>query len=158
MEKCSGHASWSKRRGYPLYVSMCTGDNIFINILLKTDLLCIGLMQHQRFRMTDCHFLNLNIWLQKDSIQKVREYYKESNDIDGTLKQLPRHLVAERAIVSSGVIYLHSLPSLVQCQKPTHLMHYLPVLCTYRTKYNNISTGCRSCSYFRGAKKFQIRS
>ncbi|KAI8555938.1 hypothetical protein RHMOL_Rhmol05G0214600 [Rhododendron molle] len=35
----------------------------------------------------------------KDSIQKVREYYKESNDIDGTLKQLPRHLVAERAIL-----------------------------------------------------------
>ncbi|KAE9448107.1 hypothetical protein C3L33_20004, partial [Rhododendron williamsianum] len=37
----------------------------------------------------------------KDSIQKVREYYKESNDIDGTLKQLPRHLVAERAIVTA---------------------------------------------------------
>lgn len=36
---------------------------------------------------------------EKDSIQKVREYYKESNDIDGTLKQLPRHLVAERAIL-----------------------------------------------------------
>ncbi|THG07008.1 hypothetical protein TEA_022923 [Camellia sinensis var. sinensis] len=29
----------------------------------------------------------------------VREYYKESNDIDGTLKQLPRYMVAERAIL-----------------------------------------------------------
>uniref|UniRef100_A0A7N2L635 TRUD domain-containing protein n=1 Tax=Quercus lobata TaxID=97700 RepID=A0A7N2L635_QUELO len=32
-------------------------------------------------------------------IAKAREYYKESNDIEGTLKQLPRHLVAERAIL-----------------------------------------------------------
>lgn len=36
---------------------------------------------------------------EKDPIKKVREYYKESSDIDGTLKQLPRHLVAERAIL-----------------------------------------------------------
>lgn len=62
--------------------------------------------------MTDCHFLNLNIWLQKDSIQKVREYYKESNDIDGTLKQLPRHLVAERAIVSSEPSTSHLMLSI----------------------------------------------
>ncbi|XP_038878533.1 pseudouridylate synthase 7 homolog isoform X3 [Benincasa hispida] len=32
-------------------------------------------------------------------IAKAREYYKESDDIDGTLKQLPRYLVAERAIL-----------------------------------------------------------
>ncbi|XP_022159173.1 pseudouridylate synthase 7 homolog [Momordica charantia] len=32
-------------------------------------------------------------------IAKARDYYKESNDIDGTLKQLPRYLVAERAIL-----------------------------------------------------------
>lgn len=31
---------------------------------------------------------------------EAREYFKESGDIDGTLRQLPRHLVAERAIVS----------------------------------------------------------
>ena len=48
-----------------------------------------------------CVFLTQNFVIQKDSIRKVREYYKESNDIDGTLKQLPRYLVAERAIVSS---------------------------------------------------------
>ncbi|KAL6970709.1 tRNA pseudouridine(13) synthase [Sarracenia purpurea var. burkii] len=36
---------------------------------------------------------------EKDSTRKVREYYIESNDIDGTLKQLPRHLVAERAVL-----------------------------------------------------------
>ncbi|XP_052204944.1 multisubstrate pseudouridine synthase 7 [Diospyros lotus] len=36
---------------------------------------------------------------EKDSIRKVREYYKESSDVDRTLKQLPRHLVAERAIL-----------------------------------------------------------
>ncbi|XP_023002005.1 multisubstrate pseudouridine synthase 7 isoform X1 [Cucurbita maxima] len=32
-------------------------------------------------------------------IAEARNYYKESNDIDGTLKQLPRYLVAERAIL-----------------------------------------------------------
>ncbi|CAL5339704.1 unnamed protein product [Camellia sinensis] len=36
---------------------------------------------------------------EKDSVRMVREYYKESNDIDGTLKQLPRYMVAERAIL-----------------------------------------------------------
>ncbi|KAL5770672.1 hypothetical protein ACOSP7_014826 [Xanthoceras sorbifolium] len=32
-------------------------------------------------------------------ISKAREYYKETNDIDETLKKLPRHLVAERSIL-----------------------------------------------------------
>ncbi|KAL4035777.1 hypothetical protein IC575_004484 [Cucumis melo] len=32
-------------------------------------------------------------------LMRAREYYKESDDIDGTLKQLPRYLVAERAIL-----------------------------------------------------------
>ncbi|OVA05407.1 Pseudouridine synthase [Macleaya cordata] len=35
----------------------------------------------------------------RDTIMEAREYYKESGDIDGTLKKLPRHLVAERAIL-----------------------------------------------------------
>ncbi|XP_062144001.1 multisubstrate pseudouridine synthase 7 isoform X2 [Alnus glutinosa] len=36
---------------------------------------------------------------ERDAIAKAREYYKESNDIEGTLRQLPRHLVAERAVL-----------------------------------------------------------
>ncbi|KAA8536976.1 hypothetical protein F0562_029454 [Nyssa sinensis] len=36
---------------------------------------------------------------EKDALRKVREYYKESDDIEGTLRQLPRHLVADRAIL-----------------------------------------------------------
>ncbi|XP_041017336.1 multisubstrate pseudouridine synthase 7 isoform X2 [Juglans microcarpa x Juglans regia] len=36
---------------------------------------------------------------ERNPIAKAREYYKESNDIEGTLRQLPRHLVAERAIL-----------------------------------------------------------
>lgn len=36
---------------------------------------------------------------ERDVIRKAREYYKESNDIEGTLRQLPRHLVAERAVL-----------------------------------------------------------
>ncbi|KAE8010054.1 hypothetical protein FH972_006452 [Carpinus fangiana] len=36
---------------------------------------------------------------ERDAVAKAREYYKESNDIEGTLRQLPRHLVAERAVL-----------------------------------------------------------
>ncbi|KAL7600373.1 hypothetical protein Lser_V15G22246 [Lactuca serriola] len=36
---------------------------------------------------------------EKDDIRRIREYYKESQDIDGTLRQLPRFLVAEKAIL-----------------------------------------------------------
>ncbi|KAI3506310.1 hypothetical protein L1887_28667 [Cichorium endivia] len=34
-----------------------------------------------------------------DDIRSIREYYKESEDIEGTLRQLPRFLVAEKAIL-----------------------------------------------------------
>lgn len=46
-------------------------------------------------------------WLQKDVTKKIREYYKESSDIEGTLRRLPRYLVAERAIVSLPLQILH---------------------------------------------------
>ncbi|XP_071703498.1 multisubstrate pseudouridine synthase 7 isoform X1 [Rutidosis leptorrhynchoides] len=36
---------------------------------------------------------------ERDDIRRIREYYKESKDIDGTLRQLPRFLVAEKAIL-----------------------------------------------------------
>ncbi|XP_034707286.1 multisubstrate pseudouridine synthase 7 isoform X3 [Vitis riparia] len=36
---------------------------------------------------------------ERDAIRKAREYYKESDDIEGTLRQFPRHLVAEKAIL-----------------------------------------------------------
>ncbi|XP_074328781.1 multisubstrate pseudouridine synthase 7-like [Apium graveolens] len=36
---------------------------------------------------------------ERENIREVREYYKESDDIEGTLRQLPRYLVAERAIL-----------------------------------------------------------
>ncbi|XP_024962160.1 multisubstrate pseudouridine synthase 7 isoform X2 [Cynara cardunculus var. scolymus] len=36
---------------------------------------------------------------EKDDIRRIRDYYKESEDIDETLRQLPRYLVAERAIL-----------------------------------------------------------
>lgn len=38
---------------------------------------------------------------EKDVIAIAREYYKESKDIDGTLRRMPRHLVAERAVLQS---------------------------------------------------------
>ncbi|KAG8649731.1 multisubstrate pseudouridine synthase 7 isoform X3 [Manihot esculenta] len=36
---------------------------------------------------------------ERDVVRKAREYYKESGDIEGTLRQLPRNLIAERAIL-----------------------------------------------------------
>ncbi|GAB2277577.1 hypothetical protein Dimus_012286 [Dionaea muscipula] len=36
---------------------------------------------------------------EKDDVTKIREYYKSTDDIDGTLKQLPHYMVAERAIL-----------------------------------------------------------
>ncbi|KAI4350051.1 hypothetical protein L6164_010576 [Bauhinia variegata] len=38
---------------------------------------------------------------ERSAITQAREYYKSSNDIEGTLKQFPRHLVAERAALQS---------------------------------------------------------
>ncbi|XVF06287.1 hypothetical protein REPUB_Repub06bG0034400 [Reevesia pubescens] len=36
---------------------------------------------------------------ERNVVSKAREYYKETGDIEGTLRQLPRHLVAERAML-----------------------------------------------------------
>uniref|UniRef100_A0A0D3B9P7 TRUD domain-containing protein n=2 Tax=Brassica oleracea var. oleracea TaxID=109376 RepID=A0A0D3B9P7_BRAOL len=36
---------------------------------------------------------------ERNVVNEAREYYKETGDIDGTLRQLPRYLVAERAIL-----------------------------------------------------------
>ncbi|XP_026449914.1 multisubstrate pseudouridine synthase 7-like [Papaver somniferum] len=36
---------------------------------------------------------------ERDIVKEAREYYKESGDIDGTLRKLPRYLVAETAIL-----------------------------------------------------------
>lgn len=44
------------------------------------------------------HFLTLI--KQRAVTRNVREKYKETDDIDFALRQLPRYLVAERAIVS----------------------------------------------------------
>ncbi|KAL9290328.1 putative tRNA pseudouridine(13) synthase [Arabidopsis thaliana] len=47
----------------------------------------------------DLFFLTLRFFLQRHVVNDAREYYKETGDIDGTLRQLPRYLVAERAIL-----------------------------------------------------------
>ncbi|XP_057722660.1 multisubstrate pseudouridine synthase 7 [Arachis stenosperma] len=38
---------------------------------------------------------------EKEAIAKARKYYKDSKDIEGTLRQLPRYLVAERAVLQN---------------------------------------------------------
>ncbi|CAJ1961042.1 unnamed protein product [Sphenostylis stenocarpa] len=52
----------------------------------------------------------------RHAIANARKYYKESNDVVGTLKQLPRYLVAERAVLQSLKMspgnYLQALKSI----------------------------------------------
>ncbi|KAL4377583.1 hypothetical protein GQ457_02G034650 [Hibiscus cannabinus] len=45
------------------------------------------------------HHIGATLLRGESIISKAREYYKETGDIDGTLRQLPRHLVAERAML-----------------------------------------------------------
>ncbi|KAM7508502.1 hypothetical protein LguiA_018955 [Lonicera macranthoides] len=65
---------------------------------------------------------------EKESIRTVREYYKESDDVDGTLKQLPRHLVAERAILQclkkSPGNYLQALKSIPRTLRMMYVHSY----------------------------------
>lgn len=44
---------------------------------------------------------------QRDDIKEVREHYKQHGDIDMALRNFPRHLVAEKAIVSVVLYHLH---------------------------------------------------
>ncbi|KAA3472845.1 pseudouridylate synthase 7-like protein isoform X1 [Gossypium australe] len=61
------------------------------------------------------HFIFHSFWKMLLFIyaRLAREYYKQTGDIDGTLKQLPRHLVAERAMNLSPFSILIQL----QCLK-----------------------------------------
>ncbi|XP_057962932.1 multisubstrate pseudouridine synthase 7 isoform X2 [Malania oleifera] len=38
---------------------------------------------------------------ERDAIRNAREYFKESDDIEGALRQLPRNMVAEKAVLQS---------------------------------------------------------
>ncbi|MED6181278.1 hypothetical protein PIB30_018013 [Stylosanthes scabra] len=38
---------------------------------------------------------------EKEAIAKARKYYKDRKDVEGTLRQLPRYLVAERAVLQN---------------------------------------------------------
>ncbi|KAK4739086.1 hypothetical protein R3W88_002783 [Solanum pinnatisectum] len=66
--------------------------------------------------------------LQKNAISTVREYYKESGDIDGTLRQLPRYLVAEKAILQclkrSPGNYLQALKAIPRTLRMMYVHSY----------------------------------
>ena len=52
--------------------------------------------------------LNHNLVIkQRDDINELRKHYKEHGDIDKALRNFPRHLVAERAIVSLYTIFAY---------------------------------------------------
>ncbi|KAG5626342.1 hypothetical protein H5410_011560 [Solanum commersonii] len=62
----------------------------------------------------------------KNAISTVREYYKESGDIDGTLRQLPRYLVAEKAIClkRSPGNYLQALKAIPRTLRMMYVHSY----------------------------------
>ncbi|KAL5156087.1 Multisubstrate pseudouridine synthase 7 [Glycine soja] len=66
--------------------------------------------------------------LQKSAIAKARKYYKESSDVVGTLKQLPRYLVAERAVLqtlkTSPGNYLQALKSIPRTLRMLYVHSY----------------------------------
>ncbi|KOM52951.1 hypothetical protein LR48_Vigan09g161000 [Vigna angularis] len=66
--------------------------------------------------------------IQRIAIAKARKYYKESNDVVGTLKQLPRYLVAERAVLQSLKTspgnYLQALKSIPRTLRMLYIHSY----------------------------------
>ncbi|TKY61401.1 Multisubstrate pseudouridine synthase 7 [Spatholobus suberectus] len=65
---------------------------------------------------------------ERNAIAKARKYYKESNDVVGTLKQLPRYLVAERAVLQtlkmSAGNYLQALKSIPRTLRMLYVHSY----------------------------------
>lgn len=65
---------------------------------------------------------------ERDAIAKARKYYKESNDAVGTLKQLPRYLVAERAVLqtlkTSPGNYVQALKSIPRTLRMLYVHSY----------------------------------
>ncbi|KAI3821825.1 hypothetical protein L1987_09398 [Smallanthus sonchifolius] len=62
----------------------------------------------------------------EDDIRRIREYYKESEDIDGTLRQLPRYMVAEKAIClkKSPGNYLQALKAVPRTLRMMYVHSY----------------------------------
>ncbi|CAI9102589.1 OLC1v1000881C1 [Oldenlandia corymbosa var. corymbosa] len=67
-------------------------------------------------------------FLQRDDIKRVREHYKETGDVEGTLRQLPRHLVAEKAILQclkrSPENYLQALKAIPRTLRMMYVHSY----------------------------------
>ncbi|XP_020212407.1 multisubstrate pseudouridine synthase 7 [Cajanus cajan] len=65
---------------------------------------------------------------ERNAIAKARKYYKESNDVVGTLKQLPRYMVAERAVLQTLKMspgnYLQALKSIPRTLRMLYVHSY----------------------------------
>ncbi|KAI7736837.1 hypothetical protein M8C21_016530, partial [Ambrosia artemisiifolia] len=82
-------------------------------------------------------FFDITFWTQKDDIRRIREYYKESGDIDGTLRQLPRFLVAEKAILQclkkSPGNYLQAMKAVPRTLRMMYVHSYQSYLWNHAT-------------------------
>ncbi|KAI3689488.1 hypothetical protein L2E82_47447 [Cichorium intybus] len=56
---------------------------------------------------------DINFWIQRDDIRSIWEYYKESEDVEGTITQLSRFFIAEKAILPclKIMMYVYSYQS-----------------------------------------------
>ena len=70
-----------------------------LKILLNLVLLCSNFNAFHALYYQQILF-SITLFKQRADTRKVREQYKKTGDIDSTLRQLPRYMVAERAIVS----------------------------------------------------------
>ncbi|CAH9068132.1 unnamed protein product [Cuscuta europaea] len=76
---------------------------------------------------------------EKEAISAIREYYKESGDIDGTLRQMPRHMVAERAILQclkkNQANYLQALKGIPRTLRMMYVHSYQSYLWNHAVSF-----------------------
>ncbi|CAH9125170.1 unnamed protein product [Cuscuta epithymum] len=76
---------------------------------------------------------------EKEAISTIREYYKESGDIDGTLRQIPRHMVAERAILQclkkNQANYLQALKGIPRTLRMMYVHSYQSYLWNHAASF-----------------------
>lgn len=81
---------------------------------------------------------------EKDEITRIREFYKESGDIERTLKQFPRYMVAERAILQCLRKYPGNYLQALQAIPRTLRMMYVH---SYQSYLWNHTTSLRVQTY-----------
>ncbi|XP_058106205.1 multisubstrate pseudouridine synthase 7 [Magnolia sinica] len=103
---------------------------------------------------------------ERDIVREVREYYKESGDIEGTLRRLPRYLVAERAILQClkkcPGNYLQALKAIPRTMRMMYVHSYQSYLWNHAAsmrvqKYGNGQVMLGDLVYCKGSSPEKIQ-